>query len=106
PPALHVALPICANEHLGFDADLREYDVAAEMLKQLGIETVTLLSNNPRKIRGLESEGLTVNRRSHIIEANVVNKDYLKTKKDKLGDRKSTRLNSSHVSISYAVFCL
>lgn len=76
---------VSANEHLGFDADLREYDVAAEMLKQLGIETVTLLSNNPRKIRGLESEGLTVNRRSHIIEANVVNKDYLKTKKDKLG---------------------
>ncbi|WP_411843483.1 3,4-dihydroxy-2-butanone-4-phosphate synthase [Salinicoccus sp. HZC-1] len=76
---------VSANEHLGFNADLREYDVAAEMLKQLGINAVTLLSNNPRKIKGLEDEGISVNRRSHIIKANVVNKDYLKTKKEKLG---------------------
>lgn len=76
---------VSANEHLGFNADLREYDVAAEMLKQLGIEAVTLLSNNPRKIKGLEEEGIEVNRRSHIVKANVVNKDYLQTKKDKLG---------------------
>lgn len=76
---------VSANEHLGFNADLREYDVAAEMLKQLGIEAVTLLSNNPRKIKGLEDEGISVNHRSHIIKANVVNKDYLKTKKNKLG---------------------
>ncbi len=76
---------VSANEHLGFNADLREYDVAAEMLRQLGIKAVNLLSNNPRKIKGLEDEGISVNRRSHIIKANVVNKDYLKTKKDKLG---------------------
>ncbi|MCG1010194.1 GTP cyclohydrolase II [Salinicoccus sp. ID82-1] len=76
---------VSANEHLGFDADLRKYDVAAEMLHQLGLSEVTLLSNNPRKIKGLEEEGIKVNRQSHIIKANVSNKDYLKTKKDKLG---------------------
>ncbi|WP_434121965.1 3,4-dihydroxy-2-butanone-4-phosphate synthase [Salinicoccus roseus] len=76
---------VSANEHLGFDADLRKYDVAADMLHQLGLDEVTLLSNNPRKIRGLEEEGIKVNRQSHIVQANVVNQDYLKTKKEKLG---------------------
>lgn len=76
---------VSANEHLGFDADLRKYDVAAEMLQHLGLDEVTLLSNNPRKIRGLEEQGIKVNRQSHIVQANVVNQDYLKTKKEKLG---------------------
>ena len=76
---------VSANKHLGFDADLREYDAAASMLSHLGLSEVTLLSNNPRKIEGLEAEGIKVNRRSHIITANVVNRDYLKTKKEKLG---------------------
>ncbi|GAA3734050.1 3,4-dihydroxy-2-butanone-4-phosphate synthase [Salinicoccus jeotgali] len=76
---------VSANEHLGFDADLRTYDAAAEMLRQLGIDHVTLFSNNPSKIKGLEAEGIKVQHKSHIVESNLINQDYLKTKKTKLG---------------------
>lgn len=76
---------VTANAHLGFDADLRTYEAAAGMLKRLGLNQVTLLSNNPAKITGLEKEGIKVNRRSHIIEANVNNRDYLNVKREKLG---------------------
>lgn len=55
------------------------------MLKILGLNEVTLLSNNPKKAAGLADDGIQVNRRSHIVEANIYNDDYLKTKKEKLG---------------------
>lgn len=76
---------VTANEHLGFNADLRTYDAAAGMLKILGLNEVTLLSNNPKKAAGLSDDGIRVNRRSHIVEANIYNEDYLKTKREKLG---------------------
>lgn len=76
---------VTANEHLGFNADLRTYDAASGMLKILGLNEVTLLSNNPKKVEGLRNDGIRVNRRSHIIESNINNDDYLKTKKEKLG---------------------
>ncbi len=76
---------VSANEHLGFDADLRTYEEAADMLKQLNVNEVTLLSNNPKKIKGLEDEGITVHSREHIVTANIYNEDYLKTKKEKMG---------------------
>ena len=76
---------VSANEHLGFDADLRTYEEAAAMLKHLNVEEVTLLSNNPRKIKGLADEGIIVHSREHITAANIYNQDYLKTKKEKLG---------------------
>ncbi len=76
---------VTANAHLGFDADLRTYEAAAGMLKSLGLDHVTLLSNNPAKVRGLEKEGIGVERRSHIIEANVNNAGYLSVKEEKLG---------------------
>lgn len=76
---------VSANEHLGFDADLRTYEEAADMLKQLNVDEVTLLSNNPKKIKGLEDEGITVHSREHIVTANIYNEDYLKTKKEKMG---------------------
>lgn len=76
---------VTANEHLGFNADLRTYDAAGGMLKILGLNEVTLLSNNPKKAAGLADDGIQVNRRSHIVEANIYNDDYLKTKKEKLG---------------------
>ncbi|CAM4257201.1 bifunctional 3,4-dihydroxy-2-butanone-4-phosphate synthase/GTP cyclohydrolase II [Lacicoccus alkaliphilus] len=76
---------VTANAHLGFDADLRTYEAAAGMLKALGLHHVTLLSNNPAKVSGLENEGIQVTRRSHIIEANVNNADYLNIKEKKLG---------------------
>lgn len=76
---------VTANEHLGFDADLRTYNEAAAMLGHLGVSSVTLLSNNPKKISGLESAGIKVNREKHSVKANEDNAHYLKTKKEKLG---------------------
>src|SRR5699024_4751 len=76
---------VAANEHLGFDADLRTYDVAAAMLKHLGLREVTLLSNNPKKIDGLRQGGIVVNREAHIVSGNEYNSSYLNTKREKLG---------------------
>lgn len=76
---------VTANEHLGFDADLRTYGEAAAMLKHLNLNKVTLLSNNPRKIQGLQDEGIKVDSREHIVNANMYNESYLNTKKIKMG---------------------
>ncbi len=75
-----------ANEALGFSADLRDYGIGAQILADLGIKQIRLLTNNPRKIVGLEGYGLTVVERIAIkIPQNSANKNYLKTKKEKLG---------------------
>ena len=75
-----------ANLHLGFDADMRDYAVAAQMLKALGVKSIKLLTNNPLKINGLEEYGMPVVEREEIeIEHNKVNKVYLKTKKERMG---------------------
>jgi len=75
-----------ANEKLGFSPDLRHYGLGAQILTDLGIKQIRLLTNNPRKIVGLEGYGLSVTERVALkIPHNQVNKDYLKAKKDKLG---------------------
>ena len=75
-----------ANHELGFSADLREYGIGAQILKECGVGKMILLTNNPRKIIGLDGYGLEiVERRSLQIDSNKHNKNYLKTKKDKLG---------------------
>ena len=75
-----------ANIHLGFDDDLRSYDTAAAMLKALGVISIDLYTNNPRKIDGLRENGITVVRRDPIIiEPNGYNDLYLKTKQIKSG---------------------
>ncbi len=75
-----------ANEALGFSADLRDYGIGAQMLVDLGVKQIRLLTNNPRKIVGLEGYGLTVVERIPMkVEQNAHNKGYLKTKKEKLG---------------------
>ncbi|NMB41624.1 MAG: bifunctional 3,4-dihydroxy-2-butanone-4-phosphate synthase/GTP cyclohydrolase II [Firmicutes bacterium] len=75
-----------ANEDLGFPADLRDYGMGAQILVDLGVRKMRLLTNNPRKIKGLEGYGLTVVERVPIeITPGVYNSRYLKTKKDKLG---------------------
>lgn len=75
-----------ANIKLGFAPDLRDYGIGAQILKDLGISQMRLLTNNPRKIRGLEGYGLEVVERVPIqMESNEDNRNYLRTKKAKLG---------------------
>ena len=75
-----------ANEALGYQADLRDYGIGAQILAELGLKNIRLLTNNPRKIVGLEGYSLKVTERIPLeIEPNSVNYRYLKTKKDKLG---------------------
>ncbi len=78
-----------ANEALGFSADLRDYGVGAQILLDLGIRKMNLLTNNPRKIVGLQGYGLEVVNRVPIkIDSCQHNKNYLKIKEDKLGHYK------------------
>lgn len=75
-----------ANEALGLPADLRDYGIGAQILVDLGVKQIRLLTNNPRKIVGLEGYGLTVVERVPIkVPHNDINKNYLQTKKEKLG---------------------
>jgi 3,4-dihydroxy 2-butanone 4-phosphate synthase/GTP cyclohydrolase II len=74
-----------ANHRLGYPADLRDYGVGAQILVDLGIKKMRLLTNNPRKIVGLEGYGLEIIDRVPIeIPPNSVNRRYLETKRDKL----------------------
>ncbi|MDH4201190.1 MAG: bifunctional 3,4-dihydroxy-2-butanone-4-phosphate synthase/GTP cyclohydrolase II [Spirochaetia bacterium] len=75
-----------ANKKLGYEADLRDYGIGAQILTQLGIREIRLMTNNPRKVVGLEGYGLKIVERVPIvIEANPFNKKYLSTKTDKMG---------------------
>lgn len=74
-----------ANEKLGFESDLRDYVLGSQILKDLKIKSVKLMTNNPKKIEGLQSYGTkVVERKSIEIIPNEENKRYLKTKKEKL----------------------
>lgn len=75
-----------ANEALGFKPDLRDYGIGAQILADLGLRKIRLITNNPRKIIGLEGYGLeVVDRIPAIISPNRFNKKYLETKENKLG---------------------
>ena len=75
-----------ANEKLGFAPDLREYGVGAQMLLDLGITKLDLMTNNPKKVVGLEGYGISINSRVPIVvEPNPYNEKYLDTKQQDMG---------------------
>jgi 3,4-dihydroxy 2-butanone 4-phosphate synthase/GTP cyclohydrolase II len=75
-----------ANHRLGFGADLRHYGIGAQILADLGVRQIRLLTNNPKKVVGLDGYGLRIVERVPIqVTPNTKNKRYLQTKKDKLG---------------------
>ncbi|MFT6896215.1 MAG: GTP cyclohydrolase II [Paraglaciecola sp.] len=75
-----------ANEHLGFDADLREYDICKLMLDKLNVQRVTLMTNNPKKRLALEALGIEVVSRTPIDHGVTdANRKYIRTKTEKLG---------------------
>jgi 3,4-dihydroxy 2-butanone 4-phosphate synthase/GTP cyclohydrolase II len=80
-----------ANERLGFKADQRDYGIGAQILSDLGVKTMRLLTNNPRKFVGLQGYGLAVSEAVPLeIPASDSTRRYLKTKKDKLGHKLSS----------------
>ena len=80
-----------ANERLGFAADLRDYRVGVLMLQDLGVRSTRLLSNNPRKLIGIEGYGLSVTEWLPLeIPPSESTRKYLRTKKEKLGHRLSS----------------
>ena len=79
-----------ANEQLGFLADQRDYASAVHIFRLLGVRSLRLMSNNPRKLEGVTGESLVVSERIPIeVEPSDANRRYLQTKKDKLGHQLS-----------------
>jgi 3,4-dihydroxy 2-butanone 4-phosphate synthase/GTP cyclohydrolase II len=75
-----------ANRRLGFREDLRDYGIGAQILKDLGLSSIRLLTNNPKKVVGLEGYGLRIVEQIPLqVEPNVHNYDYLRAKQEKLG---------------------
>jgi 3,4-dihydroxy 2-butanone 4-phosphate synthase / GTP cyclohydrolase II len=74
-----------ANEQLGFPADLRDYGIGAQILIDLGVQRLRLMTNNPRKVRGLQSYDLEVEQAPLQVAATTHNQHYLDTKREKLG---------------------
>ena len=76
-----------ANIALGFNAELRDYGNASNILRNLGVEKIRLLTNNPSKVEELEKDGFTVEQVTHKTEANKENRDYLETKAAKMNHK-------------------
>ncbi|MCA9722426.1 MAG: bifunctional 3,4-dihydroxy-2-butanone-4-phosphate synthase/GTP cyclohydrolase II, partial [Gemmatimonadetes bacterium] len=75
-----------ANERLGFKADLRDFGIGAQILRDLGLSTLRIMTNNPRKLVGLEGYGLEIVERVPLqADATPENRAYLAAKRDKLG---------------------
>ena len=90
-----------ANQRLGFEGDLRSYDLAVRILKSLGVKSVALITNNPKKIRGLARGGIRISRRIPlVISPNRFNARYLKTKRAKLGHLPRGSRTGSHAMVA------
>jgi 3,4-dihydroxy 2-butanone 4-phosphate synthase/GTP cyclohydrolase II len=75
-----------ANQELGFKPDLRDYGIGAQILADLGLTSIRLLTNNPKKVIGLKGYGLEITERIPLeVEPCSFNLSYLETKRDKLG---------------------
>ncbi len=75
-----------ANKQLGFKADLRDFGIGAQILRDLGLSSLRVMTNNPRKLVGLEGYGLEIIERVPLVAATTPdNRAYLATKRDKLG---------------------
>ena len=75
-----------ANEHLGYPADLRDYGIGAQILADLGVRKMRLMTNNPQKVKGLDGYGLEIVERVPLqTKPNPFNRRYLETKRSKLG---------------------
>ena len=75
-----------ANEKLGYGTDLRDYGMGAQILYDLGVRKIKLLTNNPKKIIGLEGYNLEITEQVGLtVESNPHNEKYLQTKKDRMG---------------------
>ena len=87
-----------ANNQLGLPADKRDYAISAQILRYLGVTNLRLLTNNPKKIQGLNKYGITISER-HPIEmpSNQYNQTYLQTKQDKLGHIYSSEMKVSNI---------
>ena len=73
-----------ANTRLGFNADPREYSMVPAILRDLGIESVALMTNNPAKIEALQELGVTVRRVPHVVQSHAANREYLETKRARM----------------------
>lgn len=77
-----------ANKKLGFNADLREYGIGAQILRSLGLSKLKLMTNNPKKVIGLDAYGLEISSQEPIIiKSNKYNRKYMETKRDELGHK-------------------
>jgi 3,4-dihydroxy 2-butanone 4-phosphate synthase/GTP cyclohydrolase II len=75
-----------ANQRLGFAPDLRNYGIGAQILRDLGLSSIRVMTNNPRKLVGLEGYGLEIVERVPLLtDPNAENRAYLDAKRDKLG---------------------
>jgi 3,4-dihydroxy 2-butanone 4-phosphate synthase/GTP cyclohydrolase II len=75
-----------ANERLGFAPDLRNYGIGAQILRDLGLSSIRIMTNNPRKLVGLDGYGLEIAERVPLLaDPNHENRSYLQVKRDKLG---------------------
>jgi GTP cyclohydrolase II len=82
----HGADTIEANERLGFESDLRDYELPGEILRYFGLQSIRLLSNNPEKVRAMQAAGIRVDERVPCIAPALASTDsYLRTKKEKMG---------------------
>ncbi len=94
-----------ANLELGFEADPREYGIGSQILSDLGLTTIRVLTNNPRKISGISGYGLTAVSQEPIeVEPNDENRGYLETKRDKLGHTIGRRVHHQNERYSGAEF--